>query len=59
VRSWFVYGDAGIAYQSPECPVNPGDVINSWMSFDAAAQMWTINAVNTKRCYIPTFVWIC
>ncbi len=59
MRSWFVYGDAGIAYQSPECPVNPGDVINSWMSFDAAAQMWTINAVNTKRCYIPTFVWIC
>jgi len=48
VRSWFVYGNQGIAYYSPECPVSPGDKVNSWMSYDATAQMWTINAYNTK-----------
>jgi len=48
VRSWFVYGNAGIAYQSAECPVSPGDKVNSWMSFDSTSQMWTINAYNTN-----------
>jgi len=48
VRSWFVYGNMGVAYQSPETPVSEGDVVNSWMSFDQSSQYWTINAINTN-----------
>jgi len=48
VRSWFVYGDIGVAYQSSECPVNPGDLISSQMRFDTTSNVWTINAYNTN-----------
>jgi len=47
-RSWFVYGDQGIAFTSAELPCAQGDVVNSWMNFDNTAQLWTINAVNTN-----------
>jgi len=29
VRSWFVYGNQGIAVYSAECPVSPGDKVDS------------------------------
>jgi len=48
VRSWFVDGDQGIAVQSPEVAVNPGDFITSYMSYDDNAQTWTINAFNNN-----------
>jgi len=48
VRSWFVYGNQGIAYQSPEVAVTPGDLVTSYMSFDNKTQIWTINAYNTN-----------
>jgi len=47
VRSWFVYGNAGIAIYSPELAVNAGDVIDSGMNYDSWAQVWTITARNS------------
>jgi hypothetical protein len=48
VRSWFVYGNAGIAYVSPEVAVKEADNIDSWMSYDSPSQMWTIYSYNTN-----------
>jgi len=46
--SWFVYGDQGIAYESTLIETDAGDQFTSFMSFDSNAQMWTINAFNTR-----------
>jgi len=48
VRSWFVYGNEGIAYQSPEVKVSPGDLIVSSMSYDDDKQLWTIYSFNSN-----------
>jgi len=48
VRSWFVYGNEGIAYQSPEVKVNPGDLVVSSMGYDDDAQLWTIYSFNSN-----------
>jgi len=46
--SWFVYGDQGIAYESELIAASPGDLFTSYMSYNSNAQMWTINAFNTR-----------
>jgi len=48
VRSWYVYGDIGEAFVSPQVRVMPGDVTFSYMKFDTPSQTWTIFANNTR-----------
>jgi hypothetical protein len=48
VRSWFVYGNAGIAYVSAEVGVDVDDVIASYMQYDSTKQMWTIFGADTN-----------
>jgi len=47
VRSWFVCGQWGMALVSDEVAVSPGDVLTSYMSYDAPSTMWTVFAANT------------
>jgi len=53
VRSWFVWGQTGTAYVSPEVRVNVGDIMDSYMSYNKASSIWTIYA-NNKNSQKPT-----
>jgi len=48
VRSWFVWGNQGQAYVSPEVDLQPGDVITSYMSLDNNTDTWTVYARSTQ-----------
>jgi len=48
VRSWFVWGQQGQAFASPEVPVSEADVISSYMEYNQASSNWTVYAKNTN-----------
>jgi len=49
VRSWFVWGQTGTAYVSPEVRVAPNEIMTTYMSYNAPSTTWTIFALNKNQ----------
>jgi len=48
LQSWFVWGNNGISVTGPAISCNPGDKIESHMSYDSLNKIWTVYGVNLR-----------
>jgi len=46
LQSWFVWGNKGISYTGPAIAVNVGDVLGSYMEYQAATKDWVCYGID-------------